>query len=355
MKQYLKVRSFLAHNVSRILDHLVTRRQDRKIDADDLFAMDSTPVDHHVSWDYEYALLPKKEVLLAEKDSLGLYISGNPLEDYVHIEKWAQDVVRDDRIQLILINKIRKIFTKSNKMMFALLVSTTEGDYEAIIFPKHAMELSPKLQDKSMFWVSGKMSKKKKEVQPVSDLNPTPSLQSQSTQGEEELTDIDSDSPVVQTHEQEPREYDEEPKLLIEWLNPFEEGIDSLVSKLDLHLSKNRLQQLEGISWQHLFHEPWSLQSLIDAKEIRKESHSTQLHYDSHNAEHSMGSATTILRLSSHLGVEAMKHIKLHLFSQPTPETIPVEIWIEQSGQYRKVKGIHYTTSAIITQYSSSV
>ncbi|NJS41859.1 hypothetical protein HC766_06105 [Candidatus Gracilibacteria bacterium] len=86
-------------------------------------------------------------------------------------------------------------------MMFALLVSTPFGDYEAIIFPKKAMELSPILLEKDIFWVVGKIEESQKSSTDKLD------------------------------EEGKSTEYEQKPKILIDSMAPLEGDLLELLTK----------------------------------------------------------------------------------------------------------------------------
>jgi DNA polymerase III alpha subunit len=209
LDKFVIVRSFLGANSEALLESLNQFRHANKVDSDDLFG------DSHettvINYNLQFTPRTKKDILIEEKNSLGLYVSGNPLADYRELVTSVQDAAYTDEVNLILINKIKKIFTKKNLMMFALLVSTPFGDYEAIIFPKKAMGLSPILQEKELFWVTGKIDEgNRSENSKVND-------------------------------EGETTEYEQKPKILINNMVPIDGDLIGLLSedkKVELELNE---------------------------------------------------------------------------------------------------------------------
>ena len=86
-----------------------------------------------------------KEKLAWEKELLGLYISGHPLDRYREIiSKKEIDIKRaidtgkegDSIVMAIIINEIRTTQTKGNETMAFLSISDFSGQVPAVIFPK---------------------------------------------------------------------------------------------------------------------------------------------------------------------------------------------------------------------------
>jgi DNA polymerase III subunit alpha len=92
--------------------------------------------------------MPKAEMrdkLSWEKELLGLYVSGHPLERYRDvIEKKGLDVKRaleekkdgESVVLAVIINEVRLIQTKNNETMAFLSVSDFSGSSDAVVFPR---------------------------------------------------------------------------------------------------------------------------------------------------------------------------------------------------------------------------
>jgi DNA polymerase III alpha subunit len=152
-QDFIKTRSFLLHNVNNILASLTARREDNRISSDELFG--DVEEGKTENWDFKYPVLTKMQVLLQEKDALGLYVSGNPLTDLIHEIQDTRISLQNSNIHLILVEKIRKIFTRNNQMMLALQITHPEENFEGIVFPTKALELSQILVEKELFWICG--------------------------------------------------------------------------------------------------------------------------------------------------------------------------------------------------------
>lgn len=308
---YILTRSFLIANVENLLENLSQRRQAKKIESDDLFGLGNDDKDvTEMKFITDIKLRSKLEILLQEKDFLGLYISGNPLQEYTELLHWVQDNTFRDDIYLIVINKIRKIFTKTNKMMFALSISTPSEDLEGIIFPKKALQFSPILQEKELFWVKGKLSQKDKKQT-------------------DKLTD-----------EGDVQEFDELPKILIDEIQPFENGINPLFSNESLSLTPNRQKMIDSLDWHALKIDPNSfLKGDRKTAEIPQEVNITQVQ-----------TPIPTLRLGKKLGTAKLKELKASLLKESKDGYIEVEIEVEGNEGWKKAKGTFWVPKELYTQ-----
>jgi DNA polymerase III alpha subunit len=304
---YIFTRSFLIANVENLLENLGQRRQGKKIESDDLFGDAENNTVEEMKFVTDFENKSKLDILLQEKDFLGLYISGNPLQDYSDLVRWIQDNTYRDDIYLIVINKIRKIFTKANKMMFALAISTPDQDLEAVIFPKKAMAFSPILQEKELFWVKGKFSQKeKKEVEKISE-------------------------------EGEVREFDELPKILIDEIQPFANGIAPLFETESLNLTPNRQKMIDSLDWNLLKMNP---QAFINNTLKSNTDQGLVVKKDSSNIDQEK----LTLKLKKALGTTKLKEIKANLSKTPKEGYKEVQIEVEGENGWKKAKGQYWAS-----------
>ena len=105
---FVAVRSFLGGNVDTLLENLAARRENDKNDSVDIFAAHTSP---SINWKNVHTKT-KLQILIEEKNALGLYMSGKPLEEYIELEKWLQKKFKKN-LRLMFVNKVRKIFTKT--------------------------------------------------------------------------------------------------------------------------------------------------------------------------------------------------------------------------------------------------
>lgn len=161
---YIQTRSFLLANVNNIIENLNVRRRDKQNQSDDLFGVDSGNADpiQSTNWNFEYQRKSKLDILQEEKNSLGLYVSGNPLEGHADLLKLVRRELKTKSIHLVVVEKVKKIFTKHNSMMLALQITNHIERLEGIIFPTKADSFSPLLEEKKMYWIYGNIKQKNK-------------------------------------------------------------------------------------------------------------------------------------------------------------------------------------------------
>ncbi|MGL4758593.1 MAG: hypothetical protein ACRCXZ_04605 [Patescibacteria group bacterium] len=233
----LLIRTTLASNVEYLLEKISSYKEELKNESLDLFG------DEHQEDELELKK-PEKinqlEVLLKEKEFLGLYVTDNPVEQYTKFVSFIHEVSELDNIYLIIVDKIKKIFTRNKDMMFGLEISKEGDKVEGIIFPKNSLKLSPLLVEKELFWVMGKVStpkKRKVEVQQEGDFD-------------------SEDGNQVQ-------EFVELPKLIIDNLVPYNEGVIALFDGLDQKPSKQRLEVLSKIDYESIKNDPENFKKYI--------------------------------------------------------------------------------------------
>jgi DNA polymerase III alpha subunit len=310
---FIQTRSFLAANIENILENVSQRREANKIDADDIFGGGESHAASEMKIIKKYIPKSKLQVLLEEKESLGLYVSGNPLAEYEDLLEWIRNTILRDDVHLVVINKIKKMFTKKNLMMFALQVSTPQSDIEAIIFPKKAMEFSPILVEKELFWVKGKIDKK------------------------------ETDTTVKTNEEGDINEYEERPKILIEEIVPFETGVMALFKegdKVPLKLTEQRKELMKTLDFVVLRDQP----HFISGEEIESRS------------KHEIGNkdlTPRLLKLPMSLGIENITIIKQSLSKEVKPGQISVQLEVESSQGWKKVKDIFWLPQEIYSRFSS--
>lgn len=117
----------------------------------------------------------KEELLAFEKEVLGVYISGHPLEEYE--EKWRKnitavstDFIYDEELKEtkladgahvmiggMITDKTVK-FTKNNKTMAFLTIEDLFGTTEVIVFPRDYEKYRELLEDDAKVFISGRVS-----------------------------------------------------------------------------------------------------------------------------------------------------------------------------------------------------
>ena len=131
--------------------------------------------------------LPKKELLLMEKEMLGLYISGHPLENYKsYINEYSNikstDLIQDEddevekdlssldgkNVKLLgIIDSVRTKVTKNNEIMAFVTLEDLEGSINLIVFPKTYAGYRNVLIQDTVIRVQGRINAKEDEVNVV--------------------------------------------------------------------------------------------------------------------------------------------------------------------------------------------
>jgi DNA polymerase III alpha subunit len=294
--EYIKIRSFLWANIPVLLESASARKEASKNDSDDLFgdgSVEESSLISRIPWQKDYPIKFKFDILTDERETLGIYVSGNPLEDFLPILEWVKQATLFDDINLILVEKIRKIFTRAGGMMLAIQLTTPFESLEGIIFPKNAGKFSSILEEKQLYWVFGNIKRKeKKEEKAESDSTP---------------------------------EYDEKPKMMLSNLVPFNSGVLELINSSELSLSDKRREALKDINWQEIQQNP-------------------SLFWESHQVEKSNANNETepepkILKIPKELGADGLRELKLKLKNHHIPGGLVVVVELETSSGWKKARG----------------
>ena len=337
---YVSVRSFLGSNVDVLLENLAARRETNKNKSEDIFATHISP---SIKWKKNQIPKTKLQILIEEKNSLGLYMSGNPLVEYIKIEKILQEKLNKWNFRLMFINKVRKIFTKAGQMMFALEINLTEREIEAVIFPKNAMELSPLLAENELYLVIGNIQEKRKKKVEIIEEIIEPSEIVKSTDEEDENLEIE----IVESQAIIPEKdaYEEKPKFLIETLVKYTQGTSAL------------LEHYLPVDWDLLTSDlPKFIEQVNNINQIStnytdfddsQAKNSTKKHLDK-NLE------IKKIILSEKLGNFALE-IKKNLSKEKIENYLECEIYFVKNGEDQKVKGQFWLPSFIWQNYQKIV
>ena len=136
---------------------------------------------------YNYVILkefPEKELLSMEKEMLGLYISGHPLENLrsqierqttinalemreinINIEEKGYSNHKDGEQVIFagIITRVKKKFTKTNKIMSFVTVEDLYGSVEVIVFESCYQNCSAILLEDSIVQIDGRLSVREDE------------------------------------------------------------------------------------------------------------------------------------------------------------------------------------------------
>lgn len=113
-----------------------------------------------------------KEKLRWEKELLGLYISGHPLEEYrdklialkINIKKLSDLREGDETVIAGIVEEVRDVLTKGNERMVFMRLADLSGVIEVAIFPRILTEFRRFVQPEVCIAIKGKVSKRKNET-----------------------------------------------------------------------------------------------------------------------------------------------------------------------------------------------
>jgi len=184
----------LLYNFENILDSLNQERRNNiknQVNIFDSFASEDEVKDTSLSLKKSNIDITKKEMLDMEKEMMGLYISGHPLDEYINqITKVSTVTTKDlavgnedeenDNIELAneiikkydntdqtvcgIISSVKTIYTKSNRQMAFLLIEDLYGQMEAVAFPNVYDKYSASIKVGEVLEFSGKISMKEGEL-----------------------------------------------------------------------------------------------------------------------------------------------------------------------------------------------
>ena len=250
-----------------------------------------------------------------EKEALGLYVSGNPLNEFEPLLEFCRNIVDDPTIYFVLIEKIKKVFTKAGAMMLVMSITMPHESLEGVIFSKKAMELSSVVQEKQIFIVKGKIQEPKNK---------------------KEESVADGDNGAVE----EIKEFVELTKLIFDMAVPFEDGIMTLLEKAELPLSNTRKEIVGKLDWNKLIINPDEYEEMI--KEDSEERKSTKKNVQKIPLAKGSKSQTlgvVTIKISSKLGIDRAKEIKTNLSKVELANAHKAIIEIEHEGKWRTIAG----------------
>jgi DNA polymerase III alpha subunit len=297
----LKIRQTLFENVEYLLDKVNSYKEEGKNNSMDLFS-DDDQLDETLELKAS-TTINQLNVLLKEKEFLGLYVTNNPITEFTPVLKVVRNISEKENIHLILIDKIKKIFTRNKEMMFALEISIDGEKVEGIIFPKYALNLSPILEEKKLFFALGRISLPKKKKQEVAVLE----------EGEFESEDGN-----------QVQEFVELPKLMIDSLSPFEEGCKKLFVKDEDKISKARQELLDKIDFVSILADPDSYKNYLNNSE----------------PETTETTGTNFKRLELPKTLDKQKAIQIKkLLTTNGTQDVVIQLYVElPTGEFKKAK-----------------
>ncbi len=106
-----------------------------------------------------------------EKELLGLYVSGHPLEAFAELLEGKRDIKKIKQFAknnstvtfAAIVENIKTIFTKNNEKMAFVTLSDKRDNIEAAVFPEKYKKYKELLQEDEILVVKGKLSKRNDE------------------------------------------------------------------------------------------------------------------------------------------------------------------------------------------------
>jgi len=115
-----------------------------------------------------------KLFLQFEKEMLGVYVSGHPLDEYreelkKYVSKYSKDLKKDEEEVIIcgVINKVTTKYTKNNNKMAFITLEDFFGSTEIIIFPNVYEKLQDKIEEDAIVFVRGVVNIQDEDVAKV--------------------------------------------------------------------------------------------------------------------------------------------------------------------------------------------
>ena len=236
MSNYVSHRSLLLSNIENMLENIVARRQHNNNASQDLFGDSDDDNLIKIQLKEDTLRLTQLEIAQKEKESLGVYMHGNPLSEYEDLIKLLNTIIKGRNIYLVIVQKIRKVFTRAHTLMYALELTTIDGDYEGVIYSKNASLYSSILEEKSLYWATG-------------NINDPAKKQAQKATKEKEEIEIDIDNPTPEQLEITV-EYQESPKIVIDHIELYDAGIAQFLAGITTRQPEaNVINWSKNIDW----------------------------------------------------------------------------------------------------------
>jgi DNA polymerase-3 subunit alpha len=164
-------RSDLLYSIDAILEFASKTQKEAASNQADLFSLlgDSATTDGILST-VQIATAPSrhsdKEKLAWERELLGLYLSGHPLDEYAdHFDEDGETLAkikpeRDGQRVTVhgLVDSVRQILTKKGDKMAFVAIEDRSGECEIIVFPKVYAQIVNDLEQDRFIKVTGKIS-----------------------------------------------------------------------------------------------------------------------------------------------------------------------------------------------------
>ncbi|HAK46116.1 MAG TPA: DNA polymerase III subunit alpha [Spirochaeta sp.] len=162
-------RASLMHNLDKILEFVSHTKADQGVGQVSLFEAPEHTEFHSVETE-EVEEWPNKELLKFEKDFLGFYVSGHPMDKYRKLWEKATNLdlsnversTENKKYKILgMIKSVRPHMTKKGDKMAFAAIEDYRGSVDAVIFPKTFTEYSQMLVVDEVFGFEGKINKQR--------------------------------------------------------------------------------------------------------------------------------------------------------------------------------------------------
>lgn len=169
-------RGILLSNLEDLLDYHRERMTAPK-NQDSLFSLMPDTTSVPLMRLKEGKLATKNEKLMWEKELLGLYISGHPLEAYkdklltmkVNSENIAKTPSGAEVVMAGIVEQIRDVLTKNNERMIFMRLADLSGSFEVAIFPRVLNEFRSFIELENCIVIKGRTSKRNEETSLIAE------------------------------------------------------------------------------------------------------------------------------------------------------------------------------------------
>ena len=171
-------RATLFHNLPKILERAIRVKESRAFGQKSLFdgLQLPTPADEPLEKVEEW---PTTELLKMERQNLGFYFSGHPLdqvarqiEECVNLSLTRLDSASPERSYTVIgvVKELKEIITRTGKKMAFAVLESYESDIELVVFPEPFEKFRPLLEQDRIVGVQGKLDKSRGDPKFLVDL-----------------------------------------------------------------------------------------------------------------------------------------------------------------------------------------
>lgn len=201
----------------------------------------------------DYAIYPKKTLLLWEKEHLGLYLSENPLAEiheqarrngltFTSIGEIDGESVGQQVRLLPLVVSVRRIVTRTNRTMAILQLEDIGGSIEAVVFPNTFDELQLELDEDVICVIEGKVDERNDSLQIIVE---TINLYDDVVTGDAgHVVEASGSSVLIELRETSWKELERLARLLQDF-----PGSDTVVLRFNLGGNWNHLRVGYAVDW----------------------------------------------------------------------------------------------------------